>query len=149
MLGGWIFSTKAIAFNAGKLNPAGRHRPHVLDAVAGRADQGACQVGCWSAWVAWWVVSRDVGDMMALMGAAPASMRCPTPCMIVVKHCAADRGHAGHRRDDRRALPALELLPSKLRMSREDLRQEHKESEGDPHVKAQIRRHAAGRRRAA
>jgi flagellar biosynthetic protein FlhB len=28
----------------------------------------------------------------------------------------------------------------KLRMSREDLRQEHKESEGDPHIKAQIRR---------
>jgi len=28
----------------------------------------------------------------------------------------------------------------KLRMSREDLRQEHKESEGDPHVKANIRR---------
>jgi len=28
----------------------------------------------------------------------------------------------------------------KLRMSREDVRQEHKESEGDPHIKAQIRR---------
>jgi flagellar biosynthesis protein FlhB len=28
----------------------------------------------------------------------------------------------------------------KLRMSREDLRQENKESEGDPHIKAQIRR---------
>ena len=38
---------------------------------------------------------------------------------------------------------------NKLKMSREDLRQEHKESEGDPHVKGRIRQQqrAAARRR--
>jgi len=40
-------------------------------------------------------------------------------------------------------------LHRKLRMSREDLRQEHRESEGDPHVKARIKRQqqALARRR--
>lgn len=40
-------------------------------------------------------------------------------------------------------------LHRKLRMSREDLRQEHKESEGDPHIKARIKRQqqALARRR--
>ena len=40
-------------------------------------------------------------------------------------------------------------LNKKLRMSREDLKQEHKESEGDPHVKARIKRQqqALARRR--
>src|SRR3546814_16543194 len=37
----------------------------------------------------------------------------------------------------------------KLRMSKEDVRQEHKESEGDPHIKARLRQHprAMARRR--
>ena len=40
-------------------------------------------------------------------------------------------------------------LNKKLRMSREDLKQEHKESDGDPHVKARIKRQqqAMARRR--
>lgn len=137
MLGGWLFSTKSVAPNFGKLNPlAGIGRmfssqslAELLKALAKSALIGG---------VAWWVVSRDIGTLMALM-AQPAQYALPHALVLVAKHCVLIAATL--------FLVALIDVPfqlwsyyRKLRMSREDVRQEHKESEGDPHIKAAIRR---------
>jgi flagellar biosynthetic protein FlhB len=137
MLGGWLFSTKSVAPNFGKLNPlAGIGRmfssqslAELLKALAKSALIGG---------VAWWVVSRDIGTLMALM-AQPAQYALPHALVLVARHCVLIAATL--------FLVALIDVPfqlwsyyRKLRMSREDVRQEHKESEGDPHIKAAIRR---------
>jgi flagellar biosynthetic protein FlhB len=88
--------------------------------------------------VAWWVISAEVGDIMALMS-EPVHAALPHTLKLVALTCALIIGSL--------LLVALIDVPyqlwshhRKLRMSREDLRQEQKENDGDPQVKAQIRR---------
>jgi flagellar biosynthetic protein FlhB len=80
----------------------------------------------------------DLEHVMALLG-QPESTALPHTIMLVGRSCALIAAAL--------VLVALVDVPwqlwtyyKKLRMSREDVRQEHKESEGDPHIKAQIRR---------
>lgn len=137
ILGGWLFSTKAIAPNFGKLNPlAGIGRMFSTQSLAEltKALAKSLLVGL----VAWWVISGHVGDMVALMG-EPAHRALPHAIRMIVVDCAVIAATL--------VIVAMIDVPyqlwshaKKLRMSREDLRQEHKESEGDPHVKANIRR---------
>ena len=137
ILGGWLFSTKAIAPNFGKLNPlAGIGRMFSTQSLAEltKALAKSLLVGV----VAWWVISGHVGDMVALMG-EPANRALPHAIRMIVVDCAVIAATL--------VIVAMIDVPyqlwshaKKLRMSREDLRQEHKESEGDPHVKANIRR---------
>ncbi|MGJ7569992.1 flagellar biosynthesis protein FlhB [Variovorax sp. RB2P76] len=137
MLGGWMFSGKAVAFKAEKLNPlAGIARMFSAQSLAElvKALAKSVLIG----WVAWWVVSHDIEALMALM-AQPAHYALPHAVVLVAKHCALIAATL--------FLVAAIDVPfqlwsyfRKLRMSREDLRQEHKESEGDPQIKAQIRR---------
>jgi flagellar biosynthetic protein FlhB len=137
ILGGWLFSTKAIAPNFGKLNPlAGIGRMFSTQSLAEltKALAKSLLVGV----VAWWVISGHVGDMVALMG-EPAHRALPHAIRMIVVDCAVIAATL--------VIVAMIDVPyqlwshaKKLRMSREDLRQEHKESEGDPHVKANIRR---------
>ncbi|MGJ7564692.1 flagellar biosynthesis protein FlhB [Variovorax sp. GB1R11] len=137
MLGGWMFSGKAVAFKAEKLNPlAGIARMFSAQSLAElvKALAKSVLIG----WVAWWVVSGDIEALMALM-AQPAHYALPHAVVLVAKHCALIAATL--------FLVAAIDVPfqlwsyfRKLRMSREDLRQEHKESEGDPQIKAQIRR---------
>jgi flagellar biosynthetic protein FlhB len=137
MLGGWLFSTKSVGPNFSKLNPlAGIGRMFSAQSLAElfKALAKSALIGG----VAWWVVSRDIGALMDLM-AQPAHYALPHAMVLVAKHCALIAATL--------FLVALIDVPfqlwsyyRKLRMSREDLRQEHKESEGDPHIKAAIRR---------
>lgn len=137
MLGGWMFSTKAVAPNFGKLNPlAGIGRMFSAQSLAElfKALAKSALIGG----VAWWVIVDDIEAVMALM-AQPAHYALPHAIVLVAKHCALIAATL--------LLVALIDVPfqlwsyyRKLRMSREDVRQEHKESEGDPHIKAQIRR---------
>jgi flagellar biosynthesis protein FlhB len=137
LLGGWLFSTKAIGPNFGKLNPlAGIGRMFSTQSLAEltKALAKSLLVGI----VAWWVISAHIGDMVALMG-EPAHRALPHAIRMVVADCAVIAASL--------VIVAMIDVPwqlwshaKKLRMSREDLRQEHKESEGDPHVKANIRR---------
>ncbi len=137
ILGGWLFSTKAIAPKFSKLNPlAGIGRMFSTQSLAEltKALAKSLLVGI----VAWWVISGHVGDMVALMG-EPAHRALPHAIRMVVVDCAVIAATL--------VIVAMIDVPyqlwshaKKLRMSREDLRQEHKESEGDPHVKANIRR---------
>ncbi|MGJ7527640.1 flagellar biosynthesis protein FlhB [Variovorax sp. GB1P17] len=137
MLGGWMFSTKAVAPNFGKLNPlAGIGRMFSAQSLAElfKALAKSALIGG----VAWWVIVNDIEPVMALMS-QPAHYALPHAIVLVAKHCALIAATL--------FLVALIDVPfqlwtyfRKLRMSREDVRQEHKESEGDPHIKAQIRR---------
>jgi len=90
-------------------------------------------VGGVAAWVIW--SSRE--DVLALMH-APSPAALVEALSLVARSCVLIIG----------SLLVVVLIDApwqiwshlkKLRMSREDVRQEHKESEGDPHVKARIR----------
>lgn len=146
MLGGLLFSTKSLAFKFDKLNPLpGIKRMFSAQTAAEllKAILKSVLVGCvagafvWSHWP----------EMMRLMAQSP--MTAMGNALNMVGLCAL--------------LVALGAIPmvafdvffqlfshlKKLRMSRQDIRDEFKQSEGDPHVKGRIRQmqRAAARRR--
>jgi flagellar biosynthetic protein FlhB len=146
MLGGWLLSGKAVSPNFGKLDPlAGIARLFSTQSLAElvKALAKSLLIGG----VAYLVIMDDLEHVMALLG-QPESTALPHTIMLVGRSCALIAAAL--------VLVALVDVPwqlwtyyKKLRMSREDVRQEHKESEGDPHIKAQIRRQqqAIARRR--
>ena len=137
MLGGWLLSGKAVSPNFSKLDPlAGIGRMFSSQSLAElvKALAKSLLIGG----VAYLVIMDDLEDVMALLG-QPESTALPHTIMLVARSCALIASAL--------LLVALVDVPwqlwtyyKKLRMSREDVRQEHKESEGDPHIKAQIRR---------
>lgn len=137
LLGGWLLSGKSLAPNFSKLNPiAGIGRMFSAESLAELVKTiiKSLLVGG----VAWWVISNDLNAIMALLS-EPSRAALPHTLHLVAGSCAL-------------IIASLLLVAGidvpyqlwshahKLRMSREDLRQEHKESDGDPQVKAQIRR---------
>ncbi|SCK60133.1 flagellar biosynthetic protein FlhB [Variovorax sp. HW608] len=146
LLGGWLFSGKAVAPDFTKLDPlAGIGRMFSAQSLVElvKALAKSALIGG----VAWLVVMGDLDGVMQLM-ALPVSAAIPQTIMIIARDCALIAAAL--------LLVAMIDVPwqlfsyyRKLRMSREDLRQEHKESEGDPQIKAQIRRQqqAIARRR--
>lgn len=137
MLGGWLLSTKSLVPNFSKLNPAkGIGRMFSTESLAElvKTIVKSLLVGG----IAWWVIASKIAPIMGLMS-EPVHVALPHTLRLVAASCALIVG-------------ALLLLVAidvpyqlwrhahKLRMSREDLRQEQKESDGDPLVKAQIRR---------
>ena len=137
MLGGWLFSTKSLAPTFSKMNPiAGIGRMFSAESLAElvKTIVKSLLVGG----VAWYVISGNVASIMALMS-EPLHAALPHTLHLVARSCALIIGSL--------LLVALIDVPyqlwshhRKLRMSREDLRQEQKENDGDPQVKAQIRR---------
>lgn len=137
LLGGWLFSGKAIMPKPGKLNPlAGLGRMFSTQSLADllKALAKALLIGG----VAYLVLRDNLEAILALM-AEPVGTALPRTITLVARSCALIAA----------ALLLVVLIDvpyqlwsyhRKLRMSREDLRQEHKESEGDPHIKARIRR---------
>jgi flagellar biosynthetic protein FlhB len=137
LLGGWLLSGKSLAPNFSKLNPiAGIGRMFSTESLAELVKTiiKSLLVGG----VAWWVIMDDLRAIMALLS-EPSRAALPHTLHLVAGSCAL-------------IIASLLLVAGidvpyqlwshahKLRMSREDLRQEHKESDGDPQVKAQIRR---------
>lgn len=146
VLGGLVISTKPLTPNFSKLSPlAGLKRMFSSQTVVEliKALAKAMLVGGVAVWVIW----RYHDDMMGLMHVAPSAAL--TKALGLVAMCCAFIVAS---------LLIIVMLDvpwqiwshlKKLRMSKEDVRQEHKESEGDPHVKARIRqqqRQAARRR---
>lgn len=145
-LGGLVFSAKPMSFKLSKLNPlSGLKRIFSAQTLVElvKAMLKAFLVGGVAASAIWYF--HD--DMLGLMHAAPAAAL-PRALRLVALCCAL-------------IVAALLLVPlldvpwqiwshlKKLRMSKEDVRQEHKESDGDPHIKARIRQQqrAMARRR--
>ncbi|WP_459618375.1 flagellar biosynthesis protein FlhB [Bordetella sp. 2513F-2] len=146
LLGGIVFSSKPLEPNLSKLNPwAGLKRLFSAQTVIEllKAVAKAVLIGGVGGWALW----HYHDDMLALLHAAPHAAL--IKAMSLVALCAALIVAA---------LSVVVLLDvpwqiwhhlKKLRMTKEDLRQEHKESEGDPHIKARIRQQqrAMARRR--
>lgn len=137
MLGGWLFTTESLLPHFSKLNPsAGIGRMFSTQTLAEltKAIAKSALVGG----VAYLVISRNVKSILALLS-EPVRIALPHMASVVANCC---------------TMIILSLLIvvaldvpyqlwshyRKLRMSKEDLRQEHKESDGDPHIKAKIRK---------
>jgi len=137
LLGGWLLSGKALLPKFSKLNPvAGLARMFSAEALAELVKTVVKSILIGG--IAWWVLSGELRTIMGLMS-EPVSSALPHALRLVAVCCAL-------------IIASLLLVAGidvpyqlwsharKLRMSREDLRQEQKESDGDPLLKAQIRR---------
>jgi len=146
LLGGLIFSTKSLAFKFSKLNPitgigrlfSAQVGAELLKAVLKSVLMGSVAgLYLWNKWP----------EIMRLMSEAPTTAM--NNALDLVGMCML--------------LVVLSIIPmvgfdvgfqlyshfKKLRMSRQDIRDEYKQTEGDPHVKGRIRQmqRAAARRR--
>lgn len=144
LLNGWIFTPPKFDFQ--RLNPAsGLGRIFSLSGLAelAKATAKALVIGGIAAWVMWHnreallsLVGYSVADGSAVMADLLGSSALTVVCgMLVI--AAIDVPYQ------------LWNYHSKLRMTREEVRQEAKETDGDPQVKARIRnvqREAARRR---
>lgn len=146
LLGGWLFSSKALLPQFSRLNSVkGLQRLLSTHALAelGKALAKSLLVGV----VAVRFLRAHLDELMALKSQS-LSMALANALHLAALACAL-------------MVAALLLVIAidvpyqmwsharKLRMSKEDLRQEHKEAEGDPHVKGRIRaqQQAVARRR--
>ncbi|MAM58813.1 MAG: flagellar biosynthetic protein FlhB [Salinicola sp.] len=146
MLGGWLLSAKSLKPQLSKLNPLkGLKRMFSTQALAELAKAIAKSALVGGVGVAYLWGQRDtlLGLMeLPIQQALATAMRmAAVGCALIVTSL---------------LLVILIDVPyqiwshnKKLRMSREDIRQEHKETEGDPHVKGRIRsqQQAMARRR--
>jgi flagellar biosynthetic protein FlhB len=137
LLGGWLLSAKSLAPKFSKLNPvAGIGRMVSAESLAEllKTIVKSLLIGG----IAWWVISGNLDAIMALMSES-VNDALPHALRLVAGSCALIVGSL-------LLVVAIDVPYQlwshhrKLRMSREDLRQEQKESDGDPQVKAQIRR---------
>jgi flagellar biosynthetic protein FlhB len=137
LLGGWLLSGKALLPKLSKLNPvAGLARMFSAEALAELVKTVVKSILIGG--IAWWVLSGELRTIMGLMS-EPVNSALPHALRLVAVCCAL-------------IIASLLLVAGidvpyqlwsharKLRMSREDVRQEQKESDGDPLLKAQIRR---------
>ena len=136
LIGGWLFSGKALMPNFSRMNPLSGLANMVSTRALGELGKAVAKtilVG----FVAWIVISRHLDDVMSL-------------AMEPLKTSSA---HVGHLMlvSFLSIVSALVLIAAidapwqmwqyaqKLMMSREDLRQEARESDGNPEIKAKIR----------
>lgn len=146
LLGGVVLSGKAIKFDVGKMNPLKGLKRIVAGQAWAELFKGilkAIIVGC----VTWFYLRSHWPEMLRLISESPFSALGHGLNMIAV--CGL--------------LILLGLIPmvgfdvfwqlysffKGLRMTRQEIRDEHKEQDGDPHVKGRIRQQmrAASRRR--
>ncbi|MBL8481362.1 MAG: flagellar type III secretion system protein FlhB [Rhodocyclaceae bacterium] len=136
LLGGWNFSSKGYTPDWSRLNPLqGFGRLFSLQSLVElvKAILKAVLVGA----VAWWVMQRDPQAIFALL-AQPLTVALGQTGREVLFASAVVVAGLG-------LIAAIDVpwqlwhYRSKLKMTREELRKEAKEQEGDPHVKGRIR----------
>ncbi len=137
LLGGLVITLKALQPNFSRMNPiAGLGRMFSLRALAdlGKAVAKALLVGCVAV-----LFLRGHARLLLDLTGMPVELALATAMGLVAKACALVIG----------ALVLVVALDvpfqfytyyQKLRMTREEQRQEHKDTDGDPHIKARIRR---------
>ncbi|MDB5777089.1 MAG: flhB [Herbaspirillum sp.] len=145
-IGGWLFNAESFMPKFSKLNPLnGIQNMFSLNSLVelGKAVVKALLVGT----VAWWIISKQ---MDALLNLGVESIRTSPD------HLGDMLWHAFLAMVSVLILIAAIDVPyqlwkygKKLRMTKEQVKQEHKENEGDPHVKGKIRQmqRAMARRR--
>lgn len=136
LIGGWLFSGKALQPNFGRMNPIKGLGNMVSSRAAvelGKAIAKTILIG----WIAWMVMRHEFDAVMALS----------------VEPLKSGTEHLGHLLVFSFIFIAAGLVivaaidapyqmwqhAKKLMMSRQDVRQESKESEGNPEIKAKIR----------
>ena len=136
LLNGWLFSFKPLMPNWGRMDPLkGLARilswHGVIEML--KAIAKALLVGSVACWVLW----RNSGAVLSLAG---------EPLSVGVPHLISLAGSSFLIMASSIALVVAIDIPfqiwdheRKLRMTREEVRKEHKETEGDPQVKAHIR----------
>jgi flagellar biosynthetic protein FlhB len=136
LLGGWLFSPKALMPNIGRLNPlSGLGRMFSVSGLGElvKAVLKSLLIGGVVAWVIW----RRQGEVLALMTQPLHVGLSSFVHLLFVSAMALLLGMA--------VIAAIDVpfqlwqYYRKLRMTREELRQENKELEGDPQLKARIR----------
>jgi flagellar biosynthetic protein FlhB len=136
LIGGWLFSAKALQPNFGRLNPMSgignmfstRSGVELLKAIAKSVLVGV---------VSWIVIARQIDSMLTLAVEPLKDGMSHMTHMLLTSFIAIVS-----------ALVVIALVDApyqmwqyanKLKMTREELRQEAKEQDGDPQVKARIR----------
>ncbi|TCS39148.1 flagellar biosynthetic protein FlhB [Paucimonas lemoignei] len=136
LIGGWLFSTKALQPNFGKLNPLSGIR-NMFSANAGVELIKAIGKTVLVGFVAWIVIK---GQMDAVMGLSGESLKDGTSHLghiLLVSFLSIVSGLVFIALID--APYQMWHYANKLKMTREELRQEAKESDGNPEIKAKIR----------
>lgn len=136
LLGGWLFSTKAFSPNFGRLSPlSGLKRMFSIHSLSEllKAVGKALLVGTLAAWVIW----GTRGELLGLSAFNIVDGITHLGQLICTTFLALTAGMAIIAAVD---VP-LQIWQhySKLKMTRQELRDEARESEGDPAVKARIR----------
>ncbi|WP_338556485.1 flagellar biosynthesis protein FlhB [Erwinia sp. E_sp_B04_7] len=146
LLGGLVISGKAIKFDLGKMNPLkGLKRLFSAQSAAElvKAVLKAILVGC----VTWVYISHNWPNMLRLISESPYTALASALNMIAMCSVLIVLGLSPMVGFD--VFWQLYSYFKNLRMTRQDIRDEHKQQEGDPHVKGRIRQQmrAAARRR--
>jgi len=136
LIGGWLFSTKALTPNFGRLNPLSgignmfstRSLVELVKAIGKTLLIGA---------IAWTVVSGQTEEMLALSAEPLHTGWSHLGKMLLVGFISIVCGLVVIALID--APYQMWHYANKLKMTREELRQEAKESDGDPMVKARMR----------
>jgi flagellar biosynthetic protein FlhB len=134
--GGWVFSSKALVLNFERLDPLqGIKRMFSMHSVGElvKAILKALLIGG----IVWWVVRHEQDRLFGLIAQPIESALASFGQILIFAAIALISGLA--------LIAAIDVpfqlwqYYSKLRMTREEVRQESKEMEGDPHLKARIR----------
>ena len=137
LMGGAVFSSKALSFDFSRLNPQkGLGRIFSVQGVAEmvKAILKALLIGV----ILYLVVRHEEGALFALLSLPIENGLASFASMLLLSAMALVVGVALIAGID---VPfQLWQYYSKMRMTKEELRQESKESEGDPQVKARVRR---------
>lgn len=146
LLGGVVISGKAIKFDMGKMNPLkGLKKLFSAQSAAElvKAVLKAILVGC----VTWVYISHNWPNMLRLISESPFTALASALNMIAMCSVLIVLGLSPMVGFD--VFWQLYSYFKNLRMTRQDIRDEHKQQEGDPHVKGRIRQQmrAAARRR--
>lgn len=136
LLGGWLFSPKSVALNFERLDPlSGIKRMFSMQSVGElvKAVLKSLLIGG----VIWWVVRHEMDHLFALISQPIDAALVSFVRMLLFASLALVCGLA---------IIAMLDVPfqlwqyyAKLRMTKEEVRQEYKEMEGDPQLKARIR----------
>ncbi|WP_455812960.1 flagellar biosynthesis protein FlhB [Pseudomonas graminis] len=146
LLGGLVISGKAIKFDVGKMNPI-KGLAKMISAQSAaellKAVLKAVLVGV----VAWIYIHNHWAEMLHLISESPVTALAGSLNMIAMCSILIVLGLSPMVGFD--VFFQLYSYFKNLRMSRQDITDEHKQQEGDPHVKGRIRQQmrAAARRR--
>ncbi|HJV79575.1 flagellar biosynthesis protein FlhB [Noviherbaspirillum sp.] len=136
LIGGWLFTTKSLQPNFSRMNPlSGLGNMFSVRALVEllKAIGKAILVGT----VAWLVVSSQIESMLALSVEPLASGTAHLAHLLLISFISIVASLVVIALID--APYQMWQYANKLKMTREEVRQEAKESDGDPQVKARIR----------